>query len=203
MSASNGANLSPPNEEDCWRANTYRLLARLLAAPPDGDLLARLGELPEPEARAQALALAWGALGEAARQAGPQSLAEEYQALFIGPTRGELVPYGSWYLRGFLMEKPLALLRAELAELGIERQQSSREPEDHVAAVCESMSLLIEAGDLRQAGFFASHLAPWLGRFFRDLRTAEAADFYRALGALGDAFLEVERVYLEMPPVDR
>jgi TorA maturation chaperone TorD len=101
------------------------------------------------------------------------------------------------------MEKPLALLRAELAELGFERQQSSREPEDHAAAVCESMSLLIIASDSRQAGFFARHLARWLGRFFSDLRKADAADFYRAVGGLGEAFFEVERVYLEMPAADR
>jgi len=147
--------------------------------------------------------VAWGELGEAARKARVGALADEYQTLFIGPTRGELVPYGSWYLTGFLMEKPLAVLRAELAELGIERRESMRESEDHAAAVCETMSLLIESGDSRQADFFARHLAPWLGRFFHDVRTAESADFYRAVGGLGEAFFEVERVYLEMPLADQ
>jgi TorA maturation chaperone TorD len=184
----------PPTEEDLWRADTYALLARLLAAAPDRNLLDLLAAIPgAPRPDDPPLARAWKHLAEAARRAEPDDLAEEYQALFIGPTRGEVMPYGSFYLTGFLMEKPLAALRAELAALGIARRESVREPEDHAAAVCEAMSLLITAGDERQAGFFERHLAPWLGRFFGDLGTAESARFYRTVGELGAAFFEVEQ----------
>jgi TorA maturation chaperone TorD len=189
-------------EEDRWRAETYALLARLLAAPPDRALLDRLAAIPgDPAPDDPPLARTWKSLAATARCTEPASLAEEYQALFIGPTRGEVMPYGSFYLTGFLMEKPLAALRAELAALGIARRESVHEPEDHVAALCEAMSLLILAGDERQDGFFRRHLSPWLGRFFGDLRKTESARFYRAAGELGAAFFEVDRYWLEMARV--
>jgi TorA maturation chaperone TorD len=194
----NDAAIADLPEEDRWRAETYALLARLLAAPPDRALLDRLAAIPgEPAPDDPPLARAWKRLAQTARRAEPNGVAGEYQALFIGPTRGEIMPYGSFYLTGFLMEKPLAALRAELAELGIARRESVREPEDHAAALCEAMSLLIGAGGERQAGFFRRHLSPWLGRFFEDLKAAESARFYRAVGGIGSAFFEVERYYLE------
>jgi TorA maturation chaperone TorD len=186
-------------EEDRWRAEAYALLARLLAAPPDRALLDRLAAIPgEPAPDDPPLARAWKKLAESARRAEPDGVAGEYQAVFIGPTRGEVMPYGSFYLTGFLMEKPLAALRTELADLGIARRDSVPEPEDHAAAVCEAMSLLIGSGDARQTGFFRRHLSPWLGRFFEDLRAAESARFYRAVGEIGAAFFEVEQHYLDM-----
>ena len=45
--------------------------------------------------------------------------------LFIGLGRGELLPYGSSYLTGFLHERPLARLRADLGPLGIERAEGN------------------------------------------------------------------------------
>ncbi len=110
------------------------------------------------------------------------------------------MPFASWYQTGFLMEKPLAVLREDLAALGFERQSDTHEPEDHVAALCEVMAILISDGqDLsRQAEFFNAHLAPWLDHFFSDLSTAKNAVFYRAVGRLGRAFIEFERNYLSM-----
>ena len=126
-------------------------------------------------------------------------LSDEYQALFVGVGRGELVPYGSWYMTGFLMEKPLGELRRDLARLGIERQQQVREPEDHAAALCEVMALLISDPDFaedEQAPFFKRHVGAWMGTFFRDLEKAKAAEFYRPVGHFGYAFLDVEQRYL-------
>jgi TorA maturation chaperone TorD len=189
-----------PAEEDLWRYQTWHLLAHAMAMPPDDDLLARLRALPTASVDdAPPLAKAWAELGAAARRFDAQSLAEEYQRLFIGPTRGELVPYGSWYQTGFLMEKPLALLREDLNRLGYRRLDTNKEPEDHVAALCETLCLLIEADDPRQGEFFARHLAPWLGRFFQDLQRASSAEFYRAVGALGEALFELERVSQVLP----
>jgi TorA maturation chaperone TorD len=146
---------------------------------------------------------AWAVLQQAASQAVVDDLADEYQELFVGIGRGELLPYGSWYLTGFLMEKPLAELRTDLGRLGFERQAETREPEDHAAALCETMSLIIASGAAisyaQQRDFFRKHLAPWMGRFFADMAAAKSARFYRAVGILGEQFLEIERNYLDMP----
>src|SRR5947207_13346366 len=99
------------------------------------------------------------------------------------------------------MEKPLAELRLDLKRLGFERNADVHEPEDHAAALCETMGLIAGGGELSidaQRAFFDKHMAPWMGRFFNDLVTARSASFYRAVGLLGERFLEVERTYLSM-----
>lgn len=189
---------------DQLRAHTYRFLAALLAAPPGADLL---GLLDEPEERGEepgdgALAQAWQMLRLAARETEPERLDDEYHDLFIGLGRGELVPYASWYLTGFLMDRPLAYLRQDLRHLGIERQDQVSEPEDHAAALCEVMVEIIQAGaELPrqwQRKFFNDHLAPWLGLFFRDLQQARCACFYSAVGRLGEAFMTIEAQLLDV-----
>ena len=57
--------------------------------------------------------------------------------------------HGSWYLTGFLMEKPLAVLRDDLTALGLARRDSCGEPEDHLAALCDVMRALLI--DVRRA----------------------------------------------------
>jgi TorA maturation chaperone TorD len=183
-------------DEDRIRGNVYALLGNLLAGPPDTELLAVLRSIsPEPEDDSL-LAASWQMLAQAATRTDPEQLREEYDALFIGVGRGEVVPYGSWYLTGFLMEQPLAQLRGDLRELGIERQQGVHEPEDHAAALCDTMALLITGDEPlplgRQHGFYSRHLEPWFPRFFRDLQRAESARFYRAVGQLGEQFIGVE-----------
>ena len=120
----------------------------------------------------------------------------EYFYLFIGLGRGELMPYGSYYLTGFVYERPLARLRQDLAEFGIERADDEIEPEDHAAIVCEIMAGLCARRFSAPAGgdqiMFEKHVAPWLGRFFTDLSQAETAKFYRHVGTLGRAFIEIE-----------
>jgi len=185
-----------PADEDQVRANVYALLGHLLAAPPDETLLATLAGIdPVPE-EGTLLTAAWSMLRDAAARAEPRALQDEYQDLFIGLGRGEVVPYGSWYLTGFLMEQPLARLRADLQALGIERQPGVTEPEDHAAALFDTMAMLVAGDDAlsvpRQQEFFARHLEPWIGRFFRDLQQATSARFYRAVGQLGEQFMEVE-----------
>lgn len=187
---------SPPADEDRVRGNVYALLGNLLAAPPDAALLATLqGVAPEPGDQSL-MAASWQMLAVAAARANVNDLRHEYDTLFIGLGRGEVVPYGSWYLTGFLMERPLAQLRDDLRELGVERQPGVSEPEDHAAALCDTMALLITAVDAlpleQQYEFFARHLEPWLGQFFRDLQKAPAARFYRSVGQLGEQFIGVE-----------
>jgi len=187
------------------RANAYSLLAHLLAAAPTEDTLQRLrdiislhGETPSEEDGS--LAPAWRALRQAAIQAAPQELAHEYHALFIGLGSGEVIPYASRYLTGYLNDRPLAVLRNDLARLGFERRPDVREPEDHAAAVCEVMALIVtdaapdELDEQRQ--FFGRHIAPWMQTLFTDLANAPSARFYQAVGTLGRELVEIEGRYL-------
>lgn len=192
--------------EEGHRAATYRLLATLLARPPSAETLELVRTLPAAAGDAQSpLAQAWQLLRLAAEHASVDALDDEFHNLFIGIARGELLPYGSWYLTGFVMDRPLALLRRDLQALGIERQQDVYEPEDHAAALCEVMGILVENADgdvpfPLQRQFFDEHIAPWMGRFFSDLQQAESARFYRAVGRLGEQFIEFEKRYMTLEP---
>lgn len=189
---------------DAERARLFALLGRLLAAPPDAGLLRRLEALRGGDDTP--LGQACARLGEAAAGATPAALEREFHALFIGVARGELMPYASYYLTGFLHQRPLAELRADLRRLGVARAPGVPEPEDHIAFACETMAGLIAgsfpaaAGPQAAAEFFARHLRPWAGRFFADLEgAAGAARFYRAVGALGRITMEIEAAAAELP----
>jgi TorA maturation chaperone TorD len=182
------------------RSQEYALLAALLARPPDAALLERLVRI---ESDGTPLGLVHGALARAAAEKDAAAVAREYFDLFIGVGRGELLPYGSYYLTGFLHERPLARLRADLADLGVERVEGQCEPEDHAAILCEIMVGLV-AGEFaavveRQRNFFDRHLAPWMAWFFGDLEAAKAADFYRPVGAIGRLFIDIETQAFALP----
>jgi TorA maturation chaperone TorD len=186
--------------EQQYRAGAYGLLAVLLRATPAQAALQQMKALAAITRDDDEMSLAMSMLGLAAQKAAPESIDDEYHTLFIGLGRGVLVPYASWYLTGFLMEKPLALLRDDLASLGFERHPDTHEPEDHVAALCEVMAMMIDENRdfATQTAFFTAHIAPWFGQFFNDLSTAKNAVFYRAVGRFGNAFFELERDYLSM-----
>lgn len=190
MSMTTGGDIS---EEDSARAQEYSLLAALLRAAPSQDLLDRLAQL---QGDASPIGMAHVALGEAAAKTTAEMAEREYFDLFIGIGRGELLPYGSYYLTGFLHERPLARLREDLNILGIERSTGVSDPEDHAAILCEIMAGLITRKFPSEAGadrkFFEKHMAPWIGRFFKDLERAEGAKFYRAVGQLGREFMDIE-----------
>ena len=188
-------------EEDRQRAAYYRLLSRLLVRTPDQEALTLVAGFDGGDST---LGTAVGALAAAAAAHRPADIEDEFQNLFIGIGRGELVPFGSFYLTGFLHEKPLARLRQDMAAFGIERADGVREPEDHIASVCEMMSGLIlgEVGEpaslSAQADFFDRHIGPWAGQFFEDLQAAKSASFYKAVGALGRTFMEIETTAFKM-----
>lgn len=186
--------------EQQYRANAYGMLAALLRSTPDQALLQQVAGFISVESSASELSVAMRMLGLAASARESDSIDDEYHALFVGLGRGELMPYGSWYLTGFLMEKPLGRLRDDLAELGFQRSTDVHEPEDHVAALCEVMLMLISDGaDLdQQSHFFNAHMAPWCERFFTDLSEAKSAVFYRAVGRFGVAFIGLEKRYQAM-----
>lgn len=188
-------------DEQRYRASAYGLLAALLRAPPDRGLLDYVSELsPEGDEAADELAQALAALAGASREADPDALDDEYHALFIGVGGGELMPYGSWYLTGYMMEQPLADLRDDLARLGFERSAETHEPEDHISAIFEVFSVMIaDAASLdEQRNFYQKHLLPWVARFFDDLAKARAAEFYQGVARFGAAFNQLESTYLSM-----
>lgn len=175
------------------RAQEYAVLSALLARAPDAELLKRLSGL---RGDATPLGMAHIALAQAASEANAATIDREFFDLFIGIGRGELMPYGSFYLTGFLHERPLARLREDLGQLGIERIEGNAEPEDHAATLCEIMAGIVGgrfgAAPGADQRIFERHLAPWLGRFFADLEGAEAARFYRSVGAIGRVFMDIE-----------
>jgi TorA maturation chaperone TorD len=181
--------------EDLLRAQCYRLLARFLSSPPTTDDLVGAARLSGDETEFGRAVSAFARVCAGSNAAG---VAAEYHDLFIGLARGEIVPYGSYYLTGFLHEKPLSKLRQDMARLGVEREQGVAEPEDHIASVCEMMAGFID-GALgsplsleEQKAFFAAHIGSWAAVLFRDMEEAKASVLYAALGSVGRAFLAIE-----------
>ena len=187
-------------EVDAARAQEYALLATLLTRAPDAALLAKLSKL---RADASPLGLAHAALAEAAERATVEGVERELFDLFIGVGRGELLPYGSYYLTGFLHERPLARLREDMARIGIARAEGVVEPEDHAGILCEIMSGIASRRLPTPRGsdqlIFDKHMMPWIGRFFADLENSEAANFYKSVGALGRVFMDIEAQAFELP----
>jgi TorA maturation chaperone TorD len=184
---------SEVDEIDQLRAAEYDLLSLLLGKAPDADMLARVAAL---KGDASDLGMAHIELAAAAAAVDDRAVSKEFFDLFIGLGRGDLLPYASYYMTGFLHERPLARVREDLDLLGIERAGISREPEDHVAILFEVMAGLargdFEADFSEQARFFERHLKPWAARMFADLQLSRSAKFYRAVGRVGRVFMELE-----------
>jgi TorA maturation chaperone TorD len=187
--------------EELLRANVYRLLARFLSAPASPADLASAAAL---EGDATELGRAVAALARVAAQTDAASARDEYETLFIGLAGGELVPYASYYLTGFLHEKPLAKLRQDMTRLGLERDPAVRDPEDHIASLCEMMAGFIDGSFgapmplSEQKRFFDNHLGSWAGYFFRDLEAAQSSVLYAALGTVGRTFVDIERAAFDL-----
>lgn len=192
--------ISHSEEQQALRADLYRLLARLLRAAPDAELIDFLAELDHdaislPGAAEQQLPRALASLSLAARVSDSRRLEDDFFQSLVGVVQGEVVPYASWYLTGSLMEMPLVALRQDLKRLGFERQSDVHEPEDHLGALCEVMAMLIDEVPGEQVNFFRRHVASWGERCCADLAGRESP-FYAAVGYLGQAFLRAERLNL-------
>ena len=181
------------DEVDRLRAAEYGLLSLLLGKAPTADVLSRIATL---KGDASELGMAHIELASAAAELSEQAIAREFFDLFIGLGRGELLPYASYYLTGFLHERPLARVREDFDALGIERTGLGREPEDHIAILLEVMAGLARgefATDFAaQTRFFERHLKPWAARMFVDLEVSRSATFYSAVGRVGRIFMELE-----------
>ncbi len=194
MNETDGVVEGTPTEE-LLRASLYALLARVLRAAPDQAALEELSQLDGDKTE---IGRALEALGDAAFHASAEAVDDEFHALFMGVGGSELQPYGSYYLTGFLYEKPLAKLRGEMIELGIAAADGSSEPEDHIAALCEMMCGMIMGAFgapvpiARQRAFFDEHIGSWAARFFADLEAAESTKFFQPVGVVGRLFMELE-----------
>jgi TorA maturation chaperone TorD len=191
--------------EELARAELYGLLARLWIAPPDAPLLAQFGvavtEAPQPGGFLEA---PWQSLVAAMRAATPASAAAEYDALFGGVGKPEVFLYGSYYLAGFLNERPLAVLRADLAEIGLTREESRGETEDHIACVFEVMRYLIAGDDAavanleRQRRFFRAHVQTWVDKLADAVDAQPGAMLWREVASFTRAFVQVETQGFDM-----
>jgi TorA maturation chaperone TorD len=187
------------------RAELYGLLARLWLAPPDADLLQQFSsavtEAPEPGGTLEA---PWMALVHALRNTTPEAAAAEHEALFHGVGKPEVFAYGSYYLTGFLNEKPVAALRTDLAQLGLERQADALETEDHIAYLFEVMRYLIAGDDLavcnleQQRRFFRAHLQPWVAQLCDATQAHARAQTWAAVAAFTREFIAVETQGFDM-----
>ncbi|MCG6867875.1 MAG: molecular chaperone TorD family protein [Gammaproteobacteria bacterium] len=192
-----GRDTGPAEVEQQYRAAAYGILAALLRSAPSQELLEQVGGFAGIDDAADEMALSMSLLGLAAARCSADSIGEEFHGLFIGLGRGELLPYGSYYLTGFLMEKSLGDLRDDLRRLGFAREADVHEPEDHIAALFEVMAMLIQAGGSHatQEAFFAAHIDSWVQRFFTDMAAAGSAVFYKAVARFGNAFMGIEKRY--------
>lgn len=178
---------------DQTRGDQYRFLASLLSSAPSAEILNGIMRLVGDQT---AYGAAISALARVAEETSPAAVQREFFELFVGVGRGELLPYASFYQTGFLNERPLAEVRADLSRLGVARAEARFEPEDHLALLLEVMADMaqgrLEAGPDLQAAFFNRHLAPWAGQFFDDLAIAPSAKFYRPVAELGRLFVDIE-----------
>ena len=175
--------------------DVYAILGALLAGPPSAPRMHDLAGLTVLPGAAPALDRCLHRLKQAARHGRPARVSREYADVFIGLGSGEVVPYASWYLGNRLMARPLVRMRSDLPALRICLQKNVYEFEDHAAAMCEAMAMILDTPTIpphRRHQFFDTHLAPWMSRFFDDLRKAPSANFYRDVGHLGRQFMLLE-----------
>ena len=194
-----------PDPEEQTRGDLYALCSRLLLLPPDTALLAALAAARPVQCGAgtSRMEQAWESLGAAAQALQADVVREEFDALFISLGTPLLNPYASFYLSGFILEKPLAALRDDLRALGLARRRERGETEDHLGLLCETMRVLIlgiAATDRPvparpvavQRRFFERHLAPWYEICLHDIRDATPANFYRVTANFMLTFLDIE-----------
>jgi TorA maturation chaperone TorD len=196
---------APDDSDELARGELYGLLARLWLAPPDADLLTQFKvAVTEAPVQGGLLEVPWGALVAAMRATTASAAADEHEALFHGVGKPEVFAYGSYYLSGFLNEKPLAALRSDLAALGLARDEARVETEDHVAYGFEVMRYLIAGDDIavcnleQQRRFFRTHLQPWVDALCDAVEAHPRADTWRAVAGLTRHFMLVETQAFDM-----
>jgi TorA maturation chaperone TorD len=193
---------APNRGEETARADVYGLLAGLFYGPPTQDVIDAIAQAPS--SGEGVLQQAWNDLAATCEEADSQKVRDEYESLFIGVGKPEIMLYASFYLSGFLMEKPLAALRGDLDALQLQRSESMPESEDHISAMCEVMRYLIQSEDpaqnslATQKQFFSTHLQPWAGEMCDVIMHHPQAVFYAEVAQLAKHFFEVEMQAFDM-----
>ena len=201
MSSINTVKREVVDNEDQLRADMYSFLANLLRAEPSAELVNQLTKLESDESP---IGKSIKTLSKLASSLDLPTIRDEYVRIFIGVGRGEILPFASYYLTGFLKDKPLAKLRNDMKEIGIQLAENVKEPEDHIASLFDMMSGLIlgkfskkfSIGE--QKDFFNKHLAPWVDLLMRDIESSRIAVFYSPIGTIGREFMEIERSSFSM-----
>ena len=189
------------SEEEAVRADMYTFLASVLQVEPSKELVLSYSKLDGDNT---SVGKAFGVLSNLAKKIPVEDIRSEFHDLFIGVGRGELMPYGSYYITGFLHDKPLAKLRRDLNAMGVQREDNIKEPEDHIACLCEVMAGLIlgtfgkQFTLSEQRSFFRKHIQPWAEHFFTDLEVAKTAIFYSPVGTIGKLYMKIEEEAFEM-----
>jgi TorA maturation chaperone TorD len=186
-------------DEETARAEIYGLLAALFYVAPTPALLENLrAAVTEAPAAGALLEASWGDVVANARAMSIEEITDEYDSLFGGVGKPEVYLFGSHYMSGFLNEKPLAALRGDLAELGLDRGDEMSETEDHYAYVCEVMRYLIAGEDVevanltRQREFFTRHVQPWAQPMCDAISAHPKSRFYKSLASFAHTFTSVE-----------
>ena len=199
------ASAPPVFEEDQARAGFYALIARLFYAGPDAPLLAAIAGAEKIAGAGETapLAAAWSALGAAAAAMDAEAARAEYDQVFVGAGKAEITPYASHYLAESMQERVLVRLRDALAEMGLAKNPSAAEYEDHFSGLCEVMRHLIAAGSSdaavqEQKKFFIEYLNPWYADFYAAVMASPNTNFYKQVATFTKAFLDVEAVSFEM-----
>jgi len=187
-------------QDQALRADIYLLIASLIRQEPTKELITWLSELELSDSEDE-MSKAWSMLKQSAKTTSSEQLSDEYQNLFIGIGRGEVVPFASWHLTGSLMEKPLAAIRQDLLKMGFERNADTKEPEDHIAALCEVMAMLNEYPMETQRSFFNAHIATWQHKLISQIESAKSTQFYMSVASLMKAFFNYEQVSFVQAPV--
>ena len=201
LSSSTAKKINEIDDEERLRADMYSFLASLLRTEPNEELVKQLTNLESDDSP---IGKSIKTLSKLASSLDLPTIRDEYVKIFVGVGRGEILPFASYYLTGFLKDKPLAKLRSDMKEIGIELAENVKEPEDHIASLFDMMSGLIlgkfnkkfSIGE--QKNFFNKHLAPWVDLLMRDIEGSKIAVFYSPIGTIGREFMEIERSSFSM-----
>ncbi|HVO87552.1 MAG TPA: molecular chaperone TorD family protein [Casimicrobiaceae bacterium] len=191
--------------EDRARSDLYALLARLYAAAPDERLLLQIAKAPRIAPEDTPFARAYNRLSDASSAMDADAARQEYFDLFVGVGKCEVNLHASHWLAGFMMERPLVELRADLKRLGVARRADSQLVEDHLALLFETMRLLV-AGDTDfrpaeldvQRTFFEAHIGSWVFACCDAILGNSIANYYRCVAELTSVYMAVERDSLVM-----
>ena len=188
-------------EEDQLRSDMYSFLANMIRTEPSQELLDSVKKLTGDDS---SIGKSIKLISKLASAMHVSEIQDEYVNLFVGVGRGELLPFASYYLTGFLNDKPLSKLRNDMNELGVVRIKEVKEPEDHVSSLFDIMSGMItgqfgkQYSITEQSNFFEKHLNSWIHLLMSDIESAKTAVFYAPIGSLGKEFINIEREAFRM-----